>query len=325
MARRITIWIVAILIVAGCTVLLVRALYKTEIVLQGVTLTQDADPRKQVPISNVEIIAQIGDKVGQGKSDALGAFRLRLPRGVWRNETVDIQFRRTGFEPVTLEQPLRAELYVVRMKATKSEAAVEPSGEQTTLKDVRIRYATKASTPINVGSIVKTFEVVNTGDLPCDRTGPCSPDHKWKAAIGGFTQDAGEGHEFRNVRTSCIAGPCPFTKIESGTFSPGGRTLKVSVLNWSDTVTYLVEAEVIQTTISDLVRDAYPAIFGREMSFTLPPTTQGPSIEADTNGTEIVYPLGPDLTLSWAVCEAQVDAERTKLYHCELKPGYRFQ
>jgi hypothetical protein len=97
------------------------------------------------------------------------------------------------------------------------------------------------------------------------------------------------------------------------------------VRNWSDTVTFLVEAEVIQTMLSDAIRNAYPTIFGREMSFTLPPTAQGPSIEADMNGEEIIYPLGRALTLPWAVCNLQMGADRTKLYRCELKPGYRFQ
>jgi hypothetical protein len=82
---------------------------------------------------------------------------------------------------------------------------------------------------------------------------------------------------------------------------------------------------VIQTIPSDSIRNAYPIIFGREMSFTLPPAAQGPSIEADINGDEIVFPLGPTLTLPWAHCSLQVGTDQTKLYRCELKPEYRFQ
>jgi hypothetical protein len=222
-------------------------------------------------------------------------------------------------------QRLSDQIYIIRMTAIAVKAAAEPSGPQVTLKDVRVRYATKANTPINVGSTAKTFEVVNMGNVPCVRGAPCSPDGKWKAAIGGLTLDAGESHEYRNTRASCIAGPCPFARIESDQFSRGGRIIKVSVRNWSDTVTFLVEAEVIQTMLSDAIRNAYPTIFGREMSFTLPPTGQGPSIEAEMNGDEIIYPLGPALTLPWGICNLQVGADQTKLYRCELKPGYRFQ
>jgi hypothetical protein len=211
------------------------------------------------------------------------------------------------------------------MAAVAANAVSEPSGPQVTLKDVRVRYSTKTTTPIDVGSIAKTFEVSNIGDLPCNGAAVCSPDRKWKATIGGLTLDAGEGHEYRNARVSCIAGPCPFARIEADQFSGGGRIIKGSVRNWSDTVTFLVEAEVIQTIPSDAIRNAYPIIFGREMSFTLSPLAEGPSIEADLNGEEIIFPLGPALTLPWAICSLQVAADRTKLYRCELKPGYRFQ
>jgi hypothetical protein len=61
------------------------------------------------------------------------------------------------------------------------------------------------------------------------------------------------------------------------------------------------------------------------MNFTLPATAQGPSIEAELNGAEIVYPLGPELILSWASCNMELRADRTKLYRCELKAGYGFK
>ena len=40
----------------------------------------------------------------------------------------------------------------------------------------------------------------------------------------------------------------------------------------------------------------------------------------------MVFPLGPSLYLSWAVCTARVDKEpeRSTTYRCELKPGYSF-
>ena len=127
------------------------------------------------------------------------------------------------------------------------------------------------------------------------------------------------------MRVSCIAGPCPFTKIDSDGFSSGGRRIGASVRAWSDTVTFLVEAEVVHTMLTDSIRQAYPSIFGRGMTFTLPPTGQGPSIEAEVNGLQIVFPLGPDLQLSWASCTSRSASNRTRLYSCELKPGYRFR
>ncbi len=178
---------------------------------------------------------------------------------------------------------------------------------------------------MNAGSALKTFEVINSGDVPCDRRGPCSPDGKWKAAIGGASLDAGENSAFHDVRLSCIAGPCPFTRIEKDSFSQGGSHIAVTIRNWSDTTTFLLEAEVTHTTSGDVILQSFPAIFDRTMSFTLPAAAQGPSIEAAIDGMEVVFPLGPSLDISWASCTVKTSSDGTKLYRCILKPGYRFR
>jgi hypothetical protein len=325
MSGRALIWIAVISIVGLASFVFIQQRFQQRgILIQGAVLIQDTDPRKQLPIPNVAITATLGDATVQTKSDTTGSFKLTLHGLLWRKETAQLQFRHPGYQPLDITEQLSNQIYVIRMRAVPVKTVAAPSGPPTVLKDVRVRYATKTTTPIDVGSVAKTFEVTNAGDVPCNGAASCSPDGKWKAAIGGLTLDAGEGHEFRNTRVSCIAGPCPFAKIDSNELSRGGRVMKVSARDWSDTVTFLVEAEVLQTIPSDLIRDAYPIIFGQEMSFTLPAAAEGPSIEADLNGNEIVFPLGPALQLSWAICNLQVGADRTKLYRCELKPGYRF-
>ena len=42
-------------------------------------------------------------------------------------------------------------------------------------------------------------------------------------------------------------------------------------------------------------------------------------------GRSIIFPLGPSLFLSWANCNGRVNPDQTRVYRCELKPGYRFQ
>jgi hypothetical protein len=175
-----------------------------------------------------------------------------------------------------------------------------------------------------VGTAVKSFEVVNTGNVPCNKQPPCAPGGKWKATVGNFSLDAGEGNQFRNARVSCIAGPCPFTKIDQETYSGDRRHFNIAVLNWSDTVTYLVEAEVVHPMTSDMVRETYPVIFGRALNFSLPALAEGASIEAEVQGDPIVFPLGPGLFLRWADCQMVVDRDLSKNYRCELKPGYQF-
>ncbi|MBV8867231.1 MAG: hypothetical protein JO210_17675 [Acidobacteriaceae bacterium] len=208
--------------------------------------------------------------------------------------------------------------------------SVQVSRSESILSNVRVRYSEKAPIITNIGSFVKTFEVVNTGNVPCGGQPPCSPDDKWKATIGSFTVDT-EGREFRNIRLSCIAGPCPFSRVESEGPSGASQNLRIAVRNWSDTTTYLLEAEVSQAVFSDLIRQSYPAIFGTSMNFTMPAAAQGPSIEAEVSGPgdahkqDIVFPLGPDLILSWATCSVKITPDRSKLFRCDLKPGYRFQ
>jgi len=187
-----------------------------------------------------------------------------------------------------------------------------------------VRYTVQSTNTMEIGSTANTFEVENTGNIPCRFRPTCSPDGKFAAALGSFHLDAGQGQEFQNARVSCIAGPCPFTRIEKDEFSRGGRQIAGTVLAWSDTVTFLVEAEVVRTALSDMIRQSYPSIFGRTMTFTLPPNGEGPSILADVNGSGIVFPMGPALILSWASCNLQVSADHSKLYRCALKPGYRF-
>jgi hypothetical protein len=86
-----------------------------------------------------------------------------------------------------------------------------------------------------------------------------------------------------------------------------------------------LQAEVYRSQLENVVRQVYPAIFGRSMSFTLPGTAVGPSIEADINGTLIVFPLGPNPVLSWADCQVRVEKNQVKEYRCELKAGYEFR
>jgi hypothetical protein len=193
------------------------------------------------------------------------------------------------------------------------------------VSNLRIRYTVKATTEADIGSAVKAFDVVNTGNKACDKHSPCGPGGKWKAAISSLSLDAGEGNEFQNARVSCIAGPCPFTKVEQERFSPDQRRLTVTIRNWSDTATFLVEAEVVHPTMSNMVRETYPVIFGHALNFSLPPTAEGPSIEAEVAGEAIVFPLGPDLLLRWADCHVDFDRDQSRKYRCELKSGYQFR
>jgi hypothetical protein len=305
---------------------------RQSIPIEGALVQRDADANKELPIADVAITASDGVTNATTRSDASGYFKLVLQKGVLSAEPVTVSFRHPSYEPLDLniqegrlETP--SELYVVRMVPIPPETKVARSSRpETVVSNIRVRYTINSRTETNVGSAVKTFQVVNKGNVPCDHQSPCSPDGKWKAASASASLDAGADHAFGNVRASCIAGPCPFTRIDSSGFIQGGRDIRVSALNWSDTATFLMEAEVFHIAISSNLRELYPVVFGRTLNFTLPPTQEGVSLEADVDGSPMVFPLGPNLNLSWATCTVRTgtDKEKTTVYRCELKPDYRF-
>lgn len=325
--RKIAIWVFVIAAIAGVVAAVLVAVRKAQpITIKGAVLSADADPQKQLPIADVQITGLNGSGAkSTGKSDSSGFFSLTLRRGLRRRQPLTLQFRHADYLPLDLNEFVSDNIYIARMVPIHHPTQVESGRPDIGIAHVRVRYSVKATTEANVGSAVKTFEVVNTGNVPCQGRHPCSPDGKWKAALASASLDAGEGNQFRNARVSCIAGPCPFAKVEFEDLSRGGRRVDVSVRDWSDTTTFLMEAEVVHPMVSDVVRESYPVIFGRALNFSLPSLAEGPSIEAEVNGESIVFPLGPDLYLSWADCHVRVDTDQAKAYRCELKPGYRFR
>jgi hypothetical protein len=321
---KVAIWPVVLAAIAAAAVF---AIHKSHhlITLRGAVIRRDADPDKQTPVADVEITATSGSAVSNAKSDSSGFFSLTLNESFRRRKSVRLQFRHPGFRPLDLTDSI-GKLYVVHLQPLSPEKHTEPEHHpQTLISNVRVRYSVKTTTDMDVGSAVRTLQIANKGNVPCNGQHPCSPDGKWKAAIGSTVLDAGQGDQFRNARVSCIAGPCPFTRIENENPSDGGRIMNVVARDWSDTATFLVEAEVVHPMTADLVRESYPVVFGQTLSFSLPPTAEGPSLEADVNGETIVFPLGPDLFLSWAQCTAGTSKDQSRVYHCELKAGFRFK
>jgi len=295
------------------------------IYLKGAILQQDADPRKQSPITDVEVSAAGGASLASTKSDFSGFFRLGLRRGIKRGQPVTLEFRHADFQSIDLPDIVSDKLYLVHMLPIHPDIEEESGRSDRVIANVFVRYSIETTADVNVGAGVTTFQVANKGNVPCDQQGPCSPDGRWKAAIGSASLDAGQGNIFEDARVTCIAGPCPFYKIDSDNFSRGGRKISVSVLGWSDTTTFLFQAEVFHQQISNIVRESYPVKFGRALNFSLPGAAEGTTLEAEIDGTNIVFPLGPSPLLSWAMCNVRVGKDQSKSYRCELKPGYRFQ
>jgi hypothetical protein len=324
MSRRKTV-VIWTLVVFGILTAVFAAVFlhrRQPVTLRGAVLQQDRDPNKQLPLAEVEIVATNALGSAVSVSDSSGAFSLTLPKGLRRRQQVLLQFRRKDYRPLDVDDFIGDKVYIARMVPVREET-VSDAHSASFVSNARIRYSVKATTEANIGTAVKTFQVVNDGNMPCNKRPPCSPDGKWKATIGSLSLDAGEGNEFRNARISCIAGPCPFTKVEQESLSAERRHFNVAVRDWSDTTTFLLEAEVVHPMTSDMIRETYPVIFGRTVNFSLPRAAEGPSIEAEIDGESIVFPLGPDLIVRWANCHVGIDKDQSKTYRCELKPGYQ--
>ncbi len=323
MARKTIFTLSAVIIAAAAIVFIWRWQAGKVKTVAGVVLVQNTDPRKQVPIQNAQVDAVANGFTSQTQSDASGLFRLTFKKGVERGRAVTIGVRHAGYKPAQLTGRIGDQIFVAWLSPVPVKSMT--ARPEISITNVRVRYSAKTTAALDIAPFIKILEIINKGNVPCAESASCSPDGKWMATRSVETVDAGDGNEFRNVRLSCIAGPCPFTRIESQNFLAQGQKLEISILNWSDTTTFLLEAEVSQRVASSIIRLAYPAIFGQTLSFTLPDDSEGPSIEAETKGRDIVFPLGPDLIVDWAVCTETSNAQQGKLIRCNLKPGYTFR
>jgi hypothetical protein len=297
--------------------------------LEGSVLKQDADPSKRTPIPVVTVTATRGETEVVRQTDPTGYFDVSFAGGIESGADLNLTFVKAGYKTVQLTPSNPGDqLYIVQMEPVAEPAPlrtqrVQAPAKLSTIKDVRVRYSFKDQSTIPVGAIAKEFLAPNKGNIPCRNQQPCSPDGKWKATLTILPIDTEPGNEFRNVRVSCIAGPCHFLKVDPGVTEHATR-LKISVLNWSDTSAFLVEGDVIRTMVTNIVRQSYPFVLGNTMNFALPASSESVSIEANLDGKLIIFPLGPTLSLSWADCNVDTSAGGDKTYRCQLKPGYQF-
>lgn len=319
--------IVVLVLTAAAGIFITTIVVKNRsITLRGAVIQKSDVPAREVPIAGVQVTATDGPLVVKTQTDTAGAFAVTVRRSVIRRHPLTLDFTHAAYQPAQIFDPTGNRLYIVAMIPVPM-PPVPPEAEHPLVRigNISVRYTLKTEEVVDVGSGVKTFEIVNKGDVPCNGHPPCSPDGKWRAALGSASLDAGPQNEFRDGRVSCIAGPCPFTKIVQDDFSHGGRVISVTVLDWSDTTTFLLQAEAVRHVLSDSTQKSFPVIFDRTLSFSLPGSAQGTCIEAEVDGMPIVFPILPNLSVGWAECQEQNEPGNNELVRCELKPGYAFR
>jgi hypothetical protein len=320
------VWILLPVAAVGIYVAVRRAHRRSQVrAISGAVIRLDNDPRKQIPIAHAMVSAGDDLAISAVTSDSSGYFYLQLRSPIKRGQPVTLSFRHPDYKPVDVEETAGNNIILVHLAPLAAAEKGRATGPQIVVGNIDVRYSVKTTAVESVGAIVKTFQVVHAGTTRCDGQGACSPDRKWKAATNELDLDAGDGNEFQGVRVSCIAGPCPFTLVPRLGFSENGRMMRVKALDWSDTATFLVEAEVDRVMVSSTSVESFPINFAGTLNFAVPDGAEGVTIEAEMNGKPIVFPLGPDLILSWADCTSGISNDKARAFRCVLKPGYRFQ
>jgi hypothetical protein len=117
------------------------------------------------------------------QSDAAGHFKLVVKKRVLSEQPITVAFRHPRYEPLDLivqtgRLGTKPQLYVAAMVPVVPKTTVRSTRPAKQVANIRVRYTINSRTDANVGFEVKTFQVVNKGDVPCDHQSPCSPDGK---------------------------------------------------------------------------------------------------------------------------------------------------
>src|SRR5947199_5747513 len=143
---------------AVATVILGTALFFTfhrkPVSLRGAVTMQDPDPKKELPIADVEITAANELKTVTAKSDAMGYFRITLPIALRRGHGVTLQFRHPGYRPLDVKEFASYKLYVSRMTPRPRETRSTANQSQSLVGNVRIRYSVKTMAAVHQVRIV---------------------------------------------------------------------------------------------------------------------------------------------------------------------------
>src|SRR3989442_6109568 len=102
--RSVAVWVVA---AAVASVILGTALFfsfhRKPGSLRGAVTMQDPDPKKELPIADVDITSANELKTDTAKSDAIGYFRITLPIARRRRHALTLQFRHPRYRPLDLK------------------------------------------------------------------------------------------------------------------------------------------------------------------------------------------------------------------------------
>src|SRR3984885_12802171 len=140
--------------------------------IEGAVIQRDADTKKELPIADVVITASDGVRSAATRSDASGYFKLVLHKRVLSDLPITVTFRHPRYQPLDLtvqtgrlETPNQIHVAaLVPIVPTPAKAPARNPRPPALVSNIRVRYTLNTRTQTNVGSSVKTFQVVNRGN-----------------------------------------------------------------------------------------------------------------------------------------------------------------
>src|SRR5262249_48345401 len=155
-------------------------------------IAQNEDPRKELPIASVVVTASDGASLTRTKSDTNGFFAFSFRKRLLRlHPVIMLTFSHADYESLEMTAKPGGDITIAKLVSNKPLEPANNAAPKQTIGNVTVRYSIKSSNVATVGSAVRSFEVPNAGNVPCNSRSPCSPDGKWKAATGNTLLEAG--------------------------------------------------------------------------------------------------------------------------------------
>src|SRR5271166_4238079 len=181
--RKASIWTAVAVTAALFAVAIVVRIYRWRprtVTVQGAVIRNEADPRRRLPISGVIVTATDGMVTATTESDASGYFKLKIRENVWPGHMLQLMFRKPDYKDYDLSVPLTyrgsaKQLYIAQLSPLAPQSETPAGLKLSVVSNVRIRFTENTEGDENIGSAVKTFEVANKGNVPCNGQAPCSP------------------------------------------------------------------------------------------------------------------------------------------------------
>ena len=107
-------------------ILLLRR-HNRPMMLRGAVIRQDTDPKRELPIAEVEIEAIAnGSVIGDGKSDSSGFFAIGLRTGIRPGRPITLRLRHADYQPLELREFAGDKVYIAHMVSIPHEVHFFP-------------------------------------------------------------------------------------------------------------------------------------------------------------------------------------------------------